>query len=105
MSAPVPVSPDSAAITSGGQFLALILRFVVGYAVMFVCLLLLLRRSPWTFSAVDAVYWLALVLAVLLHRVTSRGADQIARWRTSAVQHLIVGGVLWLLCQAVHVIP
>ena len=105
MSAPVPVPSDSPPITSGGQFLALILRFIFGYGVLFGCLLLLLRRPAWTFSMVDAVYWVALGLVVLLHRLSSRGPDQVTRWRRGALQHLAVGVTLWALGQSVHVIP
>ena len=65
--APVPgrvPTPDTEAITSGGRFLLLLLRFFVGYGVLFACTLLLLRKPAWQLSAVDAVFWGALAMAL-----------------------------------------
>lgn len=103
--APAPCSPPGGqAETSGGQFLALILRFFVGYGVLFACLLLLLRRPAWTLSAVDVVFWLALVMIVVLHRLSVRTASDIAQWRSAALRHVVGAGLLWVAGQSVHVI-
>lgn len=104
MSAPVPTSRTPVAPTSGSQFLALVLRFVFGYGALFACVLLLLRRQPWTFSAVDVVYWFVLVAIVLLDRVTKRGENS-EGWRRNATLHFAVGSVAWVMCQMVQAIP
>lgn len=104
MSASAPVPPASPPVTSGGQFLVLVLRFIVGYGVLLACLLLLLRRPPWTLSPVDAVYWLVLGTIVVLHRLVLRSEDEIALWRSSALRHLGAGTVFWVACQSVHAI-
>ena len=96
MSVPTrPVTSSPAAITSGRQFLLLIFRYLVGYGVLFICLLLLLRRPAWDWSAVDGVFWGTLLLLVYLHR-RAAAAEADGRWGAIALQHLGIGGVLWL---------
>ncbi len=109
MSGPAPVPAPSSdgpeTVTSGGQFLALILRFIVGYGVLFACALLLLRRPAWTLSVVDVLFWSALAMIIVLHRLSATGGEGIARWRSAALWHVVVVGLLWLVCQLVQVIP
>jgi hypothetical protein len=101
--APAPVG--STPITSGGQFLAMLVRFLFGYATAFACALLLLRKPAWTFSPVDAVFWCALGLAVVLQRLVARTEAEVRQWRRAAVRHAAVGALVWLCCQSVHLIP
>jgi hypothetical protein len=96
MSAPTkPATSSPAAITSGRQFLLLIFRYFAGYGVLFVCLLLLLRRPAWDWSAVDAVFWGTLLLLIHLHRRAALAQGD-GRWATIAMQHLGLGSLLWL---------
>jgi hypothetical protein len=105
VSDPALVPLGSTPITSMGQFLTLVIRFLFGYAVLFGCLLLLLRRPAWTFSVLDVVFWCALALVVVLHRLTARTEADVRQWRGAALRHITFASLLWLSCQSVQAIP
>jgi hypothetical protein len=100
MSAPIQSGDSPASITSGGQFAGLIFRYFVGYGVMFVCVLLLLRRGAWDFSAVDVVFWATLVVVLFLHRLAAVREGTLDRWPGLALRHLAIAGVLWGACHS-----
>ena len=105
MSAPVPQpASETATITSGGQFLLLLVRSVFGYGVLFACILLLLKRPAWSLSAIDWVYWLTLVLVLFLHRQAMASSDGLRAWPKFAIGHVVVAGALWTLAQSVQAI-
>ena len=105
MSAPVPQpASDPATITSGSQFLLLLLRSVVGYGVLFGCILLLLKRAAWSLSAIDWVYWLTLVLVLVLHRRAMASSGALRAWPKFLIGHVVAASVLWALAQSVQVI-
>src|SRR5262245_11555227 len=81
VSDPAPVLPGSVSV---GQFIALIARFVFGFAVPFGCALRLLQRPAWTFSALDAVFWCSLAVFVVLLRLAAQTESEGRRWRTVA---------------------
>lgn len=60
-----PVPPPASPITSGSGFLLEIFRSFGAAGVMFVCVILLLRRPAWQLSPVDAVFWGTLVLLLV----------------------------------------
>jgi hypothetical protein len=95
---PSPASHSPGSITSGGQFLLLLFRFLIGYGILFVCLLLLLRRPAWDLSAVDAVYWGTLLLLLVSHRRAAVAAGTREPWLGVAVWHVVVAGAIWMAC-------
>lgn len=85
-----PVPPTASPITSSSGFLLEIFRSLGAVGVMFVCVILLLRRPPWDVSLVDAVYWgtLILLLVAQAHAAKVAGAARTFRrtwWRVAAV--------------------
>ena len=103
-----PVSNEPSAtsppITSGSEFLLLLCRTFVGYGAMFACLLLLLRKPSWTFSSVDAVFWVAFVVVSLLDRRAMRREGNGANWARSAFVRLLIAAAFWLAAQSVQLI-
>ncbi len=99
-----PGSPASGPITSGGDFAVEIFRFLAGYGILFVCLVLLLRRSAWSFGVVDGLYWGVLLLVLFLHRRAAKTSAERAAWARSCATHLVVAGLLWVGGQSVQLI-
>ncbi len=96
MSAPTPTpTPSASEITTGREFLLLTFRCFVGYGVLFVCLLLALRRPPWVLSPADAVYWGTLVAILYLHRRAALAAGTAKQWRVAACWHVAAAAVVW----------
>ena len=101
---PVPSEPPSEprTITSGSEFLVQVLRTFGGYAVLFGCLMLLLRTPPWSLSLVDAVFWAVSGLVLWLHRREAVAAGQPASWPQVRNLHLAASLGLWVAAQSVH---
>ncbi|HEX6813384.1 MAG TPA: hypothetical protein VF384_17320 [Planctomycetota bacterium] len=99
-----PVPPSTAPITSGGEFLLQVFRFLVGYGILFVCLILLLRQPAWSLSVVDAIYWGALGAVLLLGRRAAKAEQTLGEWARARNLHLAVACALWIGAQSVHLI-
>lgn len=99
-----PVSSVPPPVTSGSAFLLLIFRGFVGYGVLFVCLLLLLRRAPWDLSTVDIVYWVTLAAILFLHRRAGRESGAVDGWPRLVLQHVAIAGGLWAAAHCVLLI-
>jgi hypothetical protein len=99
-----PAPPSTAPITSGTEFLLQVFRFLGGYVILFVCLILLLRRPAWSLSIVDAVYWSTLVAVILLQRRAAKAEQANGEWPRIRNLHLAIGPALWLGAQSVHLI-
>jgi hypothetical protein len=98
-----PGPPPAPPITSGGAFALEVFRSLGAYGVMFICVILLLRRPAWDLSVVDVVFWTNLIaLLVLQRRAAAAGTTrESARAR---LQLLAVALLLWAGAQSVQLI-
>ncbi len=89
-------SPAAEPITSGAGFALDVFRFLGGYGILFVCLILLLRRPAWSFGIVDGLYWGVLLLVLFLHRRAAKTPAARAAWGRACASHLLLAGLLWV---------
>ena len=99
-----PGPPPAPPITSGSEFLLMVFRSLVAYGVLFVCVILLLRRPAWDLSLVDVVFWGVLILLLVLHGRAARIAGTTREWGRARLQHVAVALLLWAGAQSVQLI-
>ncbi|MDO8361288.1 MAG: hypothetical protein Q7V88_00180 [Actinomycetota bacterium] len=100
----LPGPPPPAPITSSGSFLLEIFRSIGAYGVLFVCIILLLRRPAWDLSMIDAVFWGVLILLLIVHGRAAKVAGTTRAWGRARLQHVAVALLLWVGAQSVHLI-
>lgn len=101
--APLP-SPPQAPITSGGAFLLEIFRGIGAYGMLFICIMLLLRRPPWDLSLVDVAFWGILMLLLVLHGRAAKVAGTPREWGRERLLHVVVALLLWVGAHSVQLI-
>lgn len=99
-----PGPPPAPTITSGSEFLLVVFRCLGAYGVMFICIILLLRRPAWDLSFVDVVYWLDLIALLFLQGRAARAAGTTREWARARPQLVAVALVLWAGAQSVQLI-
>jgi hypothetical protein len=80
----------------------IVYRSLVGYGVMFACIILMLRRPAWNLSVVDVVFWANLIVLLLLHARTARGTKR--EWARPRLSHVAAALLLWAGAQSVQLI-
>ena len=99
-----PGPPPAPPITSGTEFLLIIFRSLGAYGVMFICIILLLRRPAWDLSGVDAVYWVNLIALLVLQGRAATAAGTTREWARARLQLVAVAVMLWAGAQSVQLI-
>ena len=100
----LPGPPPAPPITSGSEFLLVVFRCLGAYGVIFICIILLLRRPAWDLSVVDVVYWVDVIALLVLQGRAARAAGTTREWARAGLQLVAVAVVLWAGAQSVQLI-
>ena len=99
-----PGPPPAPPITSGSELLLVVFQCLGAHGVMFICIILLLRRPAWDVSVVDVVYWADSIALLVLQGRAARAAGTTREWARPRLQLVAVAVVLWAGAQAVQLI-
>jgi len=100
-----PVQPTASPITSSSGFLLEVFRAIGAAGVMFVCIILLLRRPPWDLSPVDAVFWGTLILLLVVQGRAAKAAGTTRAFRSTWWRMVCVALLAWVGAHSVQLIP